>query len=222
MDRNDPAVKRKRRYDSRRRALQASEARRRVLESARSLFLRNGYGATTVADVASSARVSVETVYKAFGGKPGLVQAIAETSLEGDGPVPAEARSDLLSQAEADPRTIIRGWGTLACEVAPRVAPILLLVRDAAVDPDMARLKTQLDARRLARMTSNAGRLAEAGHLRDDVTVEYAGDVMWSYSSPELFELLVMERQWPVERYGRFIADAMIAALLRPDGRLAT
>jgi hypothetical protein len=39
---------------------------------------------------------------------------------------------------------------------------------------------------------------------------------MWTYSSPELYELLVVVRGWPVERYGTFIAEAMVAALL-PD-----
>jgi hypothetical protein len=38
--------------------------------------------------------------------------------------------------------------------------------------------------------------------------------VLWSYSSPELYELLVLRRGWTPERYGNFIADAMIAALL--------
>jgi len=40
---------------------------------------------------------------------------------------------------------------------------------------------------------------------------------MWTYSSPELYELLVLTRGWPLERYGAFIADAMIAALLPPE-----
>ena len=39
---------------------------------------------------------------------------------------------------------------------------------------------------------------------------------MWTYSSPELYELLVVTRGWPLERYGAFISEAMIAALLPP------
>ena len=70
---------------------------------------------------------------------------------------------------------------------------------------------------RLSRMTANARNLAAAGHLRPDVTVEQAGEVMWTYSSPELYELLVIKRGWPPGRYGAFIAEAMIAALLPPD-----
>ena len=46
------------------------------------------------------------------------------------------------------------------------------------------------------------------------MTLDAATDVLWTYSSPELYELLVLRRGWSVERYGRFIADAMIAALL--------
>ena len=159
--------------------------------------------------------MSVDTIYKTFGGKPGLVSAICQQALAGEGPVPAEVRSDALQAAERDPRRIIRGWGELSAEVAPRVAPILLLVRAAAAaDPEMARLQSQLEAQRLERMTHNARTLARLGGLRDGVTVKRAGEIMWTYSSPELYELLVLTRGWPLQQYGEFIADAMIAALL--------
>jgi hypothetical protein len=51
------------------------------------------------------------------------------------------------------------------------------------------------------------------------VTVEQATDVLWLYSSAELFELLVLRQRWSVPRYSAFIAEAMIAALLAPEGR---
>ena len=41
--------------------------------------------------------------------------------------------------------------------------------------------------------------------------------MLWTYSSPELYELLVLSRGWPAGRYATFIADAMIAALLPPQ-----
>jgi AcrR family transcriptional regulator len=159
--------------------------------------------------------VSAETIYKAFGGKPGLVRAICEEALGGEGPVPAETRSDDLQASEPDPRKIIRGWGRLSAEVAPRVSPILLLLRAAAfTDPEMASLRAEIEASRLTRMTRNARTLADGGHLRAGITAEYAGEIMWTYSSPELYELLVVTRRWPPQEYGTFIADAMIAALL--------
>ena len=71
-----------------------------------------------------------------------------------------------------------------------------------------------MDAARLTRMTHNAQTLLSGGHLRQGMTLDAATDVLWTYSSPELYELLVLRRDWSVQRYGEFIADAMIAALL--------
>jgi AcrR family transcriptional regulator len=218
MDRNMTPVKPRRRYDSARRAEQARQTRNAIIETARQLFLRDGFAGTTIAAIAAEARVSVETIYKAFGGKPGLVRAICTAALAGEGTVPAETRSDQLQLHEPDPRKIIRGWGELTVEVAPRISPIMLLVRSAAAaDPEMAGLLAEVDAARLSRMTANASNLAAAGHLSPDITIEQAGEVMWMYSSPELYELLVLKRGWPPGRYGAFIAEAMIAALLPPE-----
>jgi AcrR family transcriptional regulator len=159
--------------------------------------------------------VSEETVYKAFGNKIALVRAIRDQALAGAGPVHAERRSDRMQETENDPREIIRGWGVLTMEVAPRVAPVLLLVRDAAAsDPELARLQAEMDAARLTRMTQNARTLLEGRHLRPGIALEAATDVLWTFSSPELYELLVIRRGWSVERYGRFVADSMIGALL--------
>jgi AcrR family transcriptional regulator len=210
-------VKRARRYDSAGRREAAQRRRTAIIEAAGRLFVREGFAGTTIARIARDARVSEETVYKAFGNKIALVRAIRDKALAGDGPVHAERRSDRMQTTEHDPREIVRRWGVLTMEVAPRVAPMLLLVREAAAsDPELARLQEEMDAARLTRMTHNARTLLDAGHLRKGVTLETAADVLWTYSSPELYELLVIRRGWSIERYGRFVADSMIAALLRP------
>jgi len=210
-------VKRTRRYDSARRRDAAQRRRTAVVEAARRLFLRNGFSGTTIARIATDAGVSEETVYKAFGNKIALLRAIRDQALAGAGPTHAERRSDRMQASENDPRQVIRGWGVLTMEVAPRVAPVLLLVRDAAAsDPELARLHAEMDAARLTRMTLNARTLLKSGHLKRGITLDEVTDVLWTYSSPEMYEMLVIRRGWDVERYGRFIADAMIAALL-PD-----
>lgn len=222
MDPNKRQVKSRRRYASPVREEHARQTRAAIVEAARFLLLRDGFGATTVAAIASSAGVSVETVYKTYGGKPGLVRAICEAALAGEGSVPAETRSDDLQRTETDPRVIIRGWGELATEVTPRIAPMMLLLRAAtATDPEMDHLRAELDARRLSRMTHNAGTLAAAGHLRAGVSVRHAAEVLWTYSSAELYELVVIRQRWPLRRYGTFVAEAMIAALLPPAGAVA-
>jgi AcrR family transcriptional regulator len=204
-----------RRYDSSRRQRQARETRDAIIGVARRRFLADGYLGTTNAKIARDAGVSVDTIYKTYGGKSGLVRAIHDESLIGDGPVSAEARSDTLQASNRDPRLIMRGIGRLAAEVAPRVAPIMLLIRDAALtDPAMRALKTELDGQRLRRMTKNAGSLLKAGHLRPGITARQAAEIMWTYSAPELYQLVVVDRGWSAQRYGDFVADALTAHLL--------
>lgn len=209
-------VKTTRSYDSSNRQDRARHRQRLIVENAERLFLLNGYTHTTIAKIAECSGVSIDTVYKAFGGKPGLIRAIRLTALEGRGDIPAEFRSDRLHDL-TDPGEIVAQWGTLTAEVAPLVAPILLLIRDAAAsDPEIAALMDEMDNERRERMAQNARRLHDAGHLRAGISLDEATDVLWAYSAPELFELLVLRRKWTPERFGRFVADAITHALLEP------
>src|SRR6266550_6073091 len=170
MEGTGAPVKTKRRYDSSRRRKQALRTRDTILAAARELFLNGGYAGTTIASIAEAADVSVETIYKGFGGKPGLVRAIAEKGLKGAGPIPAERRSDEMRTLEPDPSKVMHGWGTFVTEVAPLAAPIGLLVRTAAAtDPEMATLLEELDHARLVRMELNARQLFERGDFREGV-----------------------------------------------------
>lgn len=207
-------VNTRRRYDASGRREAAGRRRERVLQAAADHFLRLGYAATTVAAVAAAAGVSPETVYKAYGGKAGLVHALRDQALQGAGPVSAESRSDAL-RALTDPRAVIAGWARLATEVAPRVTPVLLLVRDAsATDPTMREVHDEMEVARWERMTDNARHLAEGGHLRTGVDVAAAADVMFAVSAPEMFEMLVLRRGWSLERYASYVEATLVAALL--------
>ena len=78
MDPDASPVKTHRRYDSSGRQDRARLVRAHVLNVAEKLFLRRGYASTTVAAIAATAGVSVETIYKKFGGKPGLIRSIQQ------------------------------------------------------------------------------------------------------------------------------------------------
>ena len=96
------------------------------------------------------------------------------------------------------------------------ISPLHLLLRAASdADDEAAALDAQLDAARLARMADNAAYLADAGALRAGVTVDEARDLLWTCSSPELYDLLVRRRGWSVTRYGRFVAATLANALLQ-------
>jgi len=204
----------RRAYDASRRQERARQQREAALEHARRLFLDQGYVATTVESIAQAAGVSAATVYKTYGGKASLVRELCERALAGEGPVPAETRSDAL-RAATDARAVIDGWGTLAAEVSPRISPLLLLLRTAGeTDGEAAALHAELDDARLARMADNARYLVDGGHLRSGVTADEARDVLWLCTSPELYELLVARRGWSPARFGAFAADAIAGALL--------
>ena len=210
-------VKPRRRYDSSRRQEQAAGTRAAVLDAARRLFLERGYAATTVAAIAGEAGVSVETVYKAFGSKAGLVKAVVDVAIVGDDePVPMVQRERVRRiEAEANARRKLTMYGEHLAESAPRRVPVELLVRAAAAsDAGAAGVWDQLEAERLAGMSLFARHLDDGGHLRPGVSADEARDVLWTYNSPELYSLLVLRRGWSTPRYGRWVADALAAALL--------
>src|SRR6266498_3919582 len=100
-------VKPKRRYDSSGRQAQARRNRQAILDTAQRQFLENNYSATTIAAIAREAGVSVETIYKAFGSKPGLIHTIYEHGLTDREAVPAFQRADAMRERKTDPRTIM-------------------------------------------------------------------------------------------------------------------
>jgi AcrR family transcriptional regulator len=210
-------VKPKRRYDSSGRQAQARRTREAILDAAQRQFLDGGYAATTIAAVAAEAGVSVETIYKAFGGKPGLVRAIYDRGLAGQEPIPAFQRADAIRERETDPRAIMRNWGVLTSEVSSIVSPIERLVRAAAAsDPDMAALLKAHNDLREQRARHHARFLKRRGYLREGVSLAQATDILWTCTSDELYDLLVTQRGWSRPRFARFLADFMIAALLPP------
>jgi len=204
-----------RRYDSSRRQARAQESRAAVLRAALDRFLEQGYASTTIAQVADDADVSVETVYKTFGNKAGLLKAVFDVAVAGDDePVPMVERDDIQRViAEPDAARKLALYFEHFVDTMPRTAPVQLLVRDAAATNDDANaVWRQLRREQLEAMTQFARDLDATGQLRVPATT--ARDLLWTYHSLELYELLVLERGWSRKRYRAFLLDALVAALL--------
>jgi AcrR family transcriptional regulator len=119
------SVKRSRAYDSSRRQAQARQTRVAILDAARVQFLERGYAATTIGDIAAAVGVSVETVYKAFGNKAGLLKAMFDVAIVGDdAPIPFQER-DVVARirAERDGRKKFEIYGNDYAERAERAVP---------------------------------------------------------------------------------------------------
>jgi AcrR family transcriptional regulator len=206
-----------RRYNATRRQEQALENRRRVLTAAGRLFLEKGYADTAMPEIAQAAGVSVQTVYKAFSNKATLLKAVFDESVAGDDePVPMAERDVIGAiQAERDASRKITLYVRHLVEAAHRYVPLQLLARDAAgADHAAAQVWAQMRQEMLTAMTYFADDLRATGQVRDDLSAGEVRDVLWVYHSPELYELLVIERGWTPADYDRFLCEALINALI--------
>src|SRR6478752_4884782 len=131
-------VKGTRRYDSPLRRNQADATRRQILSAAQELFERDGYGATSMAAIASHAHVSLKTVYLAFESKSGVLRALWHSLLRGDaGDVPVGEQPwfrEVL--AEPDPRGQIALNMRNSRAVKVRAGAILEVIQGAAPGDD--------------------------------------------------------------------------------------
>lgn len=206
-----------RRYRSPRRVEQAAATRREVLAAARLLFTTNGYTATTIAEIASRARVSVDTIYAAVGRKPALLRELVETAISGsDLPIPGEQR-DYVTRMRAAPtaREKLTIYAQAITDIQRRLAPVFLALRDAALtDPDCAALWAQISQRRATNMRRIAEDLRTTGELRTDLTDQQVADITWTMNSAEYWDLLVRERSWSPEEFQQWLADGWIRLLL--------
>ncbi len=208
-------------YRSPVRAAQAAQTRRAILLAAKELFTAKGYGCT-VAEVAERAGVSVDTVYTSAGRKPALVLMVIDMVLgEADEPIPAEQRA-YVQKMRAAPTSVakLELYADALASLLPTVAPLQEALREAGrADAECARTWQHLVDRRAGRMLALAAELRATGELREDLTDAQVADILWSMTSAEYY-LLLAQRQWTPQQYGRYVADAWTRVLLKPDARL--
>lgn len=214
-----PEPVKSRRYHSPARREQAESTRRAVLRAARSLFTARGYADTSVADVASRAKVSVDTVYASVGRKPQLLLAVHDMILgSADEPVPAEQRDYVRRiRAAATAEDKIRHYAEALADLLPQTVPLDRALREAgAKEPECRRLREAIARRRRANMVLFAADLRATGRLRPDLTDQQVADLVWSMNSPEYFELLVAVGSSPAQ-YAETVADVWTRTLLVPS-----
>lgn len=213
------SVKPRRRYRSHLREAQAAATRRAIVEAALEAFLEHGYAGTTMQKIARSAGVVVETIYRAFDGKPGLFKAAVEAAVAG-GTVraerPVEERPAIHAVIEEpDPRRKVERYTETQPGIHARLGPLYrTLAEAAAVRPELARIREELETQRLHGMARFAQHLAEAGALREGITIEEARDLLWTINSHAVHGMLVTERGWSSDRYRDWLAETLACALL--------
>jgi AcrR family transcriptional regulator len=207
----------RRRYDSSRRRAQATETRRIVVRAARDLFVEQGYGRTTMTEIASAAGVSVETIYAAFANKATLLHQAWDITVGGDDQdIVFHERPEVMAiRGEPDLAKRLLLHATFATQTAQRIAPFQLMVQSAAgADPAAADMLEEMGRQRLAGMTVMAAEAAQTGQLA--VSEEECRDVIWAMTDGMLWHRMVNERGWTTERFTTWLGRMWVALLVTP------
>jgi len=203
-----------RRYRSERRAEQAEETRRRVLDAARKLFEERGWEGASIAAIATEARVSPETVYARFQNKRTLLGELVRIAVRGEDPRPIPEQEGPRALAAADDqREQMRLFAADIVLRLERAAPLVAIVAGASrSEPELAELLGDLHAHRMRNLRVLVDALAGNGPLR--LPSDEAVETVWALTSPDLHQLFSRVGGWTRRRYCDWLVDSLARLLL--------
>jgi AcrR family transcriptional regulator len=208
-------------YRSELRQRQAAETRLRVVGAAAELFSRQGYQATTFAQLASEAGVSVETVQR-HGPKSALLRAALEFVSFG-----VEGETDLFATDLGKSMLRVRDTAELAALIgnamlsinAPSAGLWVAVASAAQGDEELRGYHADLLAV-LRRQVEHAFRVfAERGWLRDDVPFDDLVEAFCVITGVETYVRFVRLDGKPDDAYTAFVARTVRETILSPPPR---
>lgn len=208
-------------YDNRQRQEAARTTRARILEAAKENFLHQGFGGTTIRQIADDAAVSQETIYKTFGGKAALLKSVYDVSLAGDDEaIPLAARPEAVAVRDAtSPQAAAGAYAELAQLISSRIDPLLrVLLGSRDTDNALAEFARTTERERHVGSAFYVRHWEQAGWLRPDITTEQAIDSVWALNSPQP-RWLLLDHGWSEEQYTRWLADLICHAIFAADVR---
>ncbi len=150
----------------------------------------------------------------------GFHARLVDVSIGGDErPIPILERSEpQRMRAESDQRRQLRLFAAGMREIMERVGPLFGVMRSAATtEPEIADLLCSVLAGRRQAMGMVVQWLERNGPLRPGLSTDKAADIVWTLSSGEVHQLLIVDRGWTPEHYERWLGDTLIALLLLPE-----
>lgn len=182
----------------------------RIVEAAHRLFTTQGYASTTMAQVAESAGVAVQTVYFVFHTKAALLARTIDLAVLGqETPLPPQEQPWYRAM-EAAPgiaealRHLVTGVG----EIMPRVIPLNLAAR-ASDDPELASVMAESEAWRAESYRAILDMLCTKAPLREGLDRERATHLLLLYAGEDVYHFLVGSYRWSHDDW----VDWTVAAL---------
>ena len=199
------------------RADRARDTRRRIVEAAARLFVRDGYAATSIQAIADEAGVAVPTVYATLRTKANILRAAFELTVRGDdGSLPLSARAAWQEiEAESDPRKQIDKFARFHTEVCGREAAVFAQIAAAAGSaPEATQGRADHDRLRHQTQSRLARKLRSRDRLQPGLTTPKAADMIWTLASERTYLALVRDRGWKPADYRRWLSKQLQATLL--------
>ena len=210
-------------YDNSSRAEAALATRRRIIEAARDMLLRDGYHAMSVSALASNAGVSAQTVYNAVGGKAAVVKAVYDVLLVGDdAPVAMQDRAEFRAMSAApDREAFVRAYAALCATIYERVGPLLgvLLAQGAGGDIGLQEFVATIDRERRVGNTNALNALDAAHGIPPHLDRERFIDMVWTVTAPEIYDRFVRRCGWTHAMYASWLAEALVSIFDRASAR---
>ena len=200
----------KRQYRSPLRIEQAQASRGAVLRAAHDLFVAQGYGATTIEQVAARAGVSKPTVFNVVGNKATLIKVVRDVALAGDDQHrTVTAREDVAAIAAAgDLSRAIALTARHIAAVNARYHEVHEVIRGASgIDPVVAELWETAEQERHV----GAGHLLARLGVKPSLPRRRAQDRLWLVMAPDNYHRLVVRQSWPSSAYERWLAEQIRA-----------
>jgi len=208
----DEPVKTPRPYHSPKHEAMRQATRQSVIEAAGRLFSERGYAGSTIEAIAGAAGVAVPTVYAAFGNKLSILRALIAAAIDEAEPRPVAERMREQAAGAADPATRVQKLMRLHVSLLAQTADVRRVIRGAAAtDPEIQALLDKIYSLVYTDCQTSA-RLA-LGVASDDARTRRLADVMFAFTSSDLFDLLTGQRGWSVAEYERWAIQTVTAAL---------
>lgn len=203
-----------RRYQSRLRQEQAALTRQRILDAAGELFVRQGYGTTSIRQIADTAAVAPDTVYATFGSKARLLTAVLDIRLAPGGEASILDRAEVRRlREERDPRQFLRAFARDYAAMSERVRPASEVLRTAkAVEPEMAVVREEIEGNRFQFMRTVVEWLSDITTLR--TSDERAAQIVWTLASPDVGRMLCDVQGWTSDEYAAWLEETLAETLL--------
>ena len=207
----------KRRYDGSGRQRDAEERQARIIDAAHSRFVRDGYGATSIDQIARDAGTSAQTVYTAFGNKAGILRRVVDVAVAGD-----HDKIAVIDRPEQQAVFAARGVAeqlqtalAVAVNIHARSAHLIALTESlAGGDPAVRELADDLE--RQVRIDTERFLGAAAADLRDDLPMSRLVDITLLISGPLSWHQLVNQHAWTPDEWRAWAFEAIQHLVLAP------